>query len=656
VWRAAAFAALLSVVTAGCASEKAEGRPWIHRVELRGVSRVDKSDLEGRLAVQARSWWPLAPKTYLNPFDLELDGKRLEAYYRDHGFFDAHVLDREARPRDKSSVDVRFSVEEGAPTQVVDVEVSGLDRVNRRARRSARKQVRLAAGQRFDYAVYSADKERLAGALKQHGYAWAEVAGEVRVDRDRHEARVSLVVTPGPWTRFGTMEVRGAERIPAARLAHYAHAATGRPFSLDELEALRGHLYNLGTFSSVRIEYVHAEARPDVADLIVTVQEGTMHELKLGGGIGFESQRNDLHASVEYTKRNFLGGLRSLQLRLMPAYVAIPAVWNIQRQGPAGTTDATLTQPDLFWWTDLKFTVGVDLGIDYAYQYWGPRTSVSLGRDFWGRRVHAELGYTFQFLDFFATDPAILDRPDLAGRLYGYVDPYRLAWLQQDLQLDLRDRPLEPRRGGWLGLSAEEGGVWTGSAFSYQKLLPDVRGYLGNRRVVLAARLQFGQIFTQGDLGSPITRRFYLGGPSSHRGFNYDRLSPQVPSGLNGVPPIPIGGDQMLLTQIELRLNLFHIAGSWVAMAAFADGGDVAAPSCGSVQCRQLTGNVRPRIDLGDLNWAVGGGVRYRSPIGTVRFDVGVRVNRLSPFEADGTPNPDPGQRVAYHISVGEPF
>jgi hypothetical protein len=42
--------------------------------------------------------------------------------------------------------------------------------------------------------------------------------------------------------------------------------------------------------------------------------------------------------------------------------------------------------------------------------------------------------------------------------------------------------------------------------------------------------------------------------------------------------------------------------------------------------------------------------------IGTVRFDLGVRLNRLSPTQADGTPNADPGQRFAFHLSVGEPF
>ena len=66
-------------------------------------------------------------------------------------------------------------------------------------------------------------------------------------------------------------------------------------------------------------------------------------------------------------------------------------------------------------------------------------------------------------------------------------------------------------------------------AFDYQLLLAEGRGYLPLGRLTAAARVQFGHIFTQGE-SSPITRRFYAGGANSHRGFNYNRLSQQVPA------------------------------------------------------------------------------------------------------------------------------
>jgi outer membrane protein assembly factor BamA len=193
--------------------------------------------------------------------------------------------------------------------------------------------------------------------------------------------------------------------------------------------------------------------------------------------------------------------------------------------------------------------------------------------------------------------------------------------------------------------------------------------------------VQFGQVFTHGDNGSPITQRLYLGGPNSHRGFTFNRLSYQVCSALaNEQAPVPtkvdcstdpniggsstldfrrlpIGGDQMLLGQFEVRVNLFKLFGQWLSFASFMDAGDVAAPSSGNCtgpSCQDIP--YLSAIDLRRLHVAVGGGLRYRTVIGAIRFDLGVRLNRVDFQEADGVQNPDPGQRIAYHISIGEAF
>jgi translocation and assembly module TamA len=649
---------LVCLAAAGCAGEAAQGRPWVHDLSLHGVRHVDENDLRQRISIDATSRVPFSSKRYLDPFAVETDRARIEAYYHAHGFFGARVTDAEVKPRDRDSVDVRFQIDEGAPTLIRSVELAGVEQLP-----SAHKTLRLRPGQVFNHDRYLEQKDLVLGRLKALGHAWADVDGRVEVDRDAHTAAVHLLVTPGPRARFGRVEVRGTRAVDGRRVAARAGIDRGQPFSLEAIEAARGRVYNLGIFSSVRIEYLHAPEHTEVADVVISVHEAQFHELRLGGGFGLESQRTDVHLSAIYTKRNFLGGLRSLRLRLEPAYVAIPAFWSPgapgARQGVAGTTEAQFTQPDLFWHTELKATVGYDLGIEYAYQYQGPRAQLGLDRHFWSERVHTALFYTFQLLTFFNTDPTILLSPSLAGRLFGFTDPYRLGWLGEEVALDLRDRPLDATRGGYLALNVEQGGAWAGGAFEYQKLLPDVRGYLPlGSRVVVAARVEFGQLFVQGSLGSPITRRFYLGGPSSHRGFNYNRLSLQAQARnsngtLSSAPAIPIGGDQMFLAQLELRVDLFRLAGNRLAAAAFLDGGDVAAPACASCM---LPAAASTRIDFAQLHWATGGGLRYHTVIGTLRADVGVRLNRLSATEPDGLPNPDPGQRVAFHISVGEAF
>jgi outer membrane protein assembly factor BamA len=216
--------------------------------------------------------------------------------------------------------------------------------------------------------------------------------------------------------------------------------------------------------------------------------------------------------------------------------------------------------------------------------------------------------------------------------------------------------------------------------------MPDLRFYLPlGGRVVLAARLLFGQMWVQGDVATPITQRFYLGGPNSHRGFNFNRLSAQVCSRrLIGAPietameapdcstvgimeneelqRLPLGGDQMLLLQAEARIYLLRLWDNWLSAAAFFDAGDVAAPTCVRDAC--VMPPYLQQIDLARLHLAAGGGLRYQTVIGTIRVDVAGRLNRRDEFEivtrADGTEeriqNPDPGDWGAFHISIGEAF
>jgi translocation and assembly module TamA len=648
--------ACVFTLPAGCAhQEPAEGRPWVHAVKLAGVKAVKAGALKKKLAVRATSRIPLSPKRYLEPFAAESDEERIEAFYRAQGYFSAEVTDVTVKKReDGESVDVLFSVDEGLPTKIREVRLDGIGELHESVRRKLER-LRLKRGQVFVHDEYLEQKDQLLGVLKAHGHPFPEVEGEVRVDRDRRTADITLRVAPGPWARFGEVRVEGTVRTDPRVVRRLSGLRPGTVFDLEEVELARRRLYDFGAFALVKPRYeLGGDGRVIVT---VEVREAGFNQLRLGGGFGLEPLRNEVRAQVNYTRYNFLGGLRRLELTLRPAYAVIPAVWDPIRHGPALTAEATLTQPRPGWLSQLRWTVGYDLGIEYATQFHGPRTSIGANKRLWRDRILLDLSYHFQLLDFFNTDPAVLADPAQAGQLFGYTDPYRVAWLQPEVIFDLRDARLDARKGGYLGVSVEVGGPWTGSAFTYEKLRGDLRGYLPlGKWVVLAARVEFGQMFHQGDHGTPVTRRFYLGGPTSHRGFSYNRLSLQVPSGTPGVPPLPVGGDQLLLFQGEVRVNVAYLFGNWLSAAAFFDAGDVAAPACGAMQCPSLPAGASTSVDVTRLHYAVGGGLRYRTIIGTIRADVGVRLNRLDPTEPDGLPNPDPGERVVFHLSVGEAF
>jgi outer membrane protein assembly factor BamA len=587
-------------VGAGCAHEPAYGRSWVHTVRFRGLTGV--------------------VDTVIKPY------------------------------KKRGAVDLEFVVDQGPVTRVASTSVVGAD--------PARFEVGI--GEIFDHDRYLVAKQKLVLSLQNGGHAWPQVTGAVQVDPERRAATIQINAVPGPITRLAELSVGGTTSVKPRLIARHAGLRRGELYRPERLDEMRGRLYELGLFSSVAVDL--DELAPGQARVHVTVRDAPLNELKFGLGFGLEQQRNDVHSRVTWLRHGIGGGLLRLRMSLEPAYVVIPAVWDIQKHDFAGAAEVELRQLDLPWvGSTISWTLGYDLGVDYAFNFHGPRTQLAFGQSLWHDRVHVGVGYNFQFLDFFkvqTTDdnPNPLNDLRTCGAVCGYKDPYRVGWFAEEVALDLRDRPLDAHRGFYSSLAAEEGGVYSLSDFDYEKLLTQVRGYIPlGEFATLAAEAQFGQIFSHGENGSPITRRFYLGGPSSHRGFSYNRLSPFLEGPDKNDPTKtvrwPVGGDQMFLVQFEIRVQVIQIVGQWLGLALFADGGDVVPrcdPTTRRVDC--------DFIDISQLHWAVGAGLRFKTQLGTLRFDLGTRINRYGVTERDGRENPDPGERIAFHLSFGEAF
>jgi outer membrane translocation and assembly module TamA len=256
--------------------------------------------------------------------------------------------------------------------------------------------------------------------------------------------------------------------------------------------------------------------------------------------------------------------------------------------------------------------------------------SVGLERGFLRQRVQTAVAVHQDFMIVSKKQPLVDDAPS----------SYILPFLEQRVSLDLRDIPTDPNYGAYFSVVAHEA-AQLGRSWNYLRLTPDARAYaplgLG---IVLAARFAIGwlKIFSASprldpesqELG-PINYRLRGGGAQSDRGF----LPGQLGDGVQG-------GIRRWESSLELRVPLTKS----FTIAAFVDMGDV---------------NAAPYFRFTHLNTAVGGGLRYRTIVGPIRFDVGYRPPGLQ--TTNGTPGDDSTMRIfgrnftgAIHLTVGEPF
>jgi translocation and assembly module TamA len=620
-------------MTVSCAHDELSTGTWVHHLDIKGTHELSAGDVEDSLATKKTGWWPFAGKKWFDEAAFDLDLRRIAAFYADRGFFDARVIGHHVQPVGKNGVDLVIEVQESSPTHIQEVRLIGFPGDVEAAARKEAGSGDVVPGRRFNYPDYAALKARLVERLHELGYAYAQVGGGVDVDRDKHTAVVELEATPGPIVHFGATQIAGNGQIPAWKLMNRVTWKAGALYDPRDIGTTQGRLYDLGVFSSVRLD-LPTEPTP-TADVTINVRPGKLYELRLGGGVGAELQRQEVRGRAELTINNFLGGLRKLRFRVTPAYVVLPSVTDIQQSGIAAENDVRLTQPDIFGSNaSVHVLGGYDLGIAPGYQDHGPRAQLGVDRPFFRDRVLGGGSWNFQRLTFFNVNTDVFN--GASDAFYGFRNPYRLAYLEEFVQLDLRNHPLDPTFGGYLILHAEEGNPVFGGAFSYLKASSDLRLYAPvTRRAVVAVRGVVGWLGPSAGEKSPITRRFSLGGPSSHRGFGFGRLAPQAVD--NKGRRIPVGGDGEVLFSGELRVEVTKVAGAWLSVVPFVDAGDVTATFAA--------------LDLAKLNYAAGLSLEYTTPIGIVRGGLATRLNRL-----EGPDVADPGERLAFHLTLGEAF
>jgi translocation and assembly module TamA len=648
---AAIAVALLTVSAVACGASRRHATPprsddpatrWVRDFELVG-NQTFKGD-----TIRAKLHYGTADSDddrVYRPAMLDLDQQRIVAFYRERGYFSARAQAEIIR-RTPSFVDIRVLIEEGPPTRIVSLAVRGVE--GQPDRIDALAVVNRAGLKREDIFVherYLAARDRLRDALDRTGHIHGRVEGVVRVDRDQHTAEVEFHVDPGPQVRFGEVIITGNQRIPTSAIAARVAWSRGDVFDADKLRQTRRALFELDMFRTVRIEYDRATPSP-VADVTIEVREGERHELKLGGGLGVEGAgglleqglvqysdtRLELRGRGELTVRSFVDPLLTTRLGVRPGYVLLPGANEEHNFVFEARADAN--RPDFMW---KRLVLGTFLSYRVqryeAYSARGPRAGVLLDRPFWDNRLHAGVGVQGEYLTL--TPIEGVEPGDL-----GIDGSVGVSSVHQSLKIDRRDDRVHTHSGWFAELRLEQGRWFAGASGLFARNLAEVRGYLPmTSRLVLAARTRGGLLSSTLSGGEPITQRLFSGG-SNHRGFGVRRLAPVVVDSDGNT--VPVGGAALLEASMELRVDVVKLSDAWLGGVLFVDTGDVAATP--------------GELDPGNLHVAVGGGLRYETPIGPIRFDVGVRVNRLRACLDEPCPDPDPNRQMVFHFSVGEAF
>ena len=664
-------------------------------------------------------------REYLDAQEVVRDELRLEVFYFRQGFRRAQAAS-EVLPRG-DGVEIVFHISEGSPTLIESIEVEQTtevlsDRALERAE-LPREEDRLNLVQIDESLLLLQD------VLAEDGYLDAVVEDSISVNDDASFADVRVRINPGPRSIIGEVQVSGNENLSAGTISQSLRLNPGDVLRASDLVAAQRALYESNLFHEAR---VGVEETPDsVKNVDIRVREAPPRSFRVVTGFNTVEFAQAEARIIHY---NFLGGARRVEAR---ALVGNLFAAQLNDRGlfldvlPEGAleTSGPFVRPT--WQASIDFmqpafasaynTLGLavfahrrtvpGVVVDRGY---GAEVSITRRLDY---DMPVSIGYQFEVTTVEAGDVYFCVN-------YGVCDPATISAVRGRHTLspamlsffaDRANDPMAPTMGYRARLDLEHASKYTASDYRYNRVSGSASYYYPldvARQRVLAGHIRAGWVRpsaqTRRAIGlgddaveSPLhpRKRFYAGGSRSLRGYGENQFGPKIltispdllmegdeegeercsaaeiqdascdpaVAPMDDFLPRPLGARAVIEASVEYRRPLF---GSFVG-AVFVDAGTI------SEDPARLFGS-------GTIAVTPGFGVRFTSPVGPIRLDLGIKPGltqqlrviterettegerqlvrldqrrRYNPAEAAGGGFfREVLSRIAIHLSIGEAF
>jgi outer membrane protein insertion porin family len=582
------------------------------RIELQGNKYFDAPTILERMSLTPASLLR-SRRGRFSPSLLDRDVQAIQELYRNNGFRDVKLVPRVIRGDRGRSQDVAvvMKIEEGRQILVSDLELSGvdlklLDEVN--ALISSR------AGQPFSTSNVALDRDAILGYYFNNGYP--EAIFDTQIKRGMDDAHVNLkyLVEEGRRVFARGVLVNGLRTTRPSLVNSRLSVQPGEPLSQSAIVETQRRLYDLGIFSTVDLAIQNPDGIERSKYVVLQADEARRYTLNLGlgaeiGRIGGSATSFDAPAgSAGFSPRVLLGISRLNMFGLGHTASVTGRVSTIQQRVLAsylapqfqGNDNLSLSFSQLFdrssdirTFTSQRFEGSIQLSQKLSraslLEY---RVSV--------RQVSIDV-------NSLKISPSLIPI---------YSVPVRTTILSATWIQDRRDDPLESTRGVYntvdFGVAPA---VITSGTYYVRMVVKNSSYHQVARDLILARTTSFGWLHNLSSNPVPLPERFFAGGNTTNRGFPENQAGPRDP-----ITGFPLGGDAFLFFGTELR---FPVVGKTLGGVLFHDMGNVyESLSDVSFRFRQ-----HDRRDFNYMVHSVGIGLRYRTPIGPVRVDLGYSPN-----------------------------
>ncbi len=550
-------------------------------------------------------------------------------------------------------VDVTFEIKEGVQDHVASLQITG-NKTQTLESLARRHPLRLQPGQTFSQKLLEMDRNRLLASYLDRGYLNATIrSSATAAGDDPHKINVTFTIEEGPEANVSNVVLLGQKHTKPKFIEELAGNGikSGRPLSEGKFLQAESDLYGVGIFDWASIKPLRPIVDQSEEEVLVKVHESPFNSMDIGGGLEIIPRSGNLPVNtvaVPGLPPVSLGNKFTVSQKsyVGPRFSFDFARHNLRGRAETATIGTVLSRldqrgfftyaiPNLYGssWSALFSLSGERTTENPIYTAELGRASVQVEKALnvkHTKRVVAR--YSFQRTDLYN-----ILIPDLVLPADQHV---RLSTFDGQYIRDTRDKPLDAHHGLYQTFDFSITSKSLGASADFVRFLGQTSFYRPVKPWLVWAtnfRLGLAKPFSGSDV--PLSERFFSGGADSLRGFPINGAGPQRPVAVCSNPAdestcvlisVPVGGNMLFIVNSEARFPLpirKELGG-----VIFYDGGNVYS-------------NINLRQFADDFTHSVGVGVRYQTPVGPVRFDVGYRITSVPGVKA-----------TQYFVTLGQSF
>jgi outer membrane protein insertion porin family len=619
----------------------------VDRITFQGNNQISAKELSPLVQVKRSHLWTRGKSSQKL---LKRSADNVLAFYRDRGYEEAKVTPRVTDHEPK--LEIAFEIEEGKQTLVDHVQITGNHNVPE-AQLTAPKGFEVKAGAPFSTRQLADDRSRISATYLNRGYLNAEVKTTVSRHSDNpHLVDVTYTISEQQMVRVDKVVYLGQKHTRLPLIQKTANLSSETPMKRGQLLAAETRLYDLNIFDWSSVGPRKPITDQTEEDTLVKVHEATRNEITYGFGFEVSHRGGNIPTgTVALPGGGATIGLGNNQIAPSQATYASPlgsiefTRRNLRGLGETASGSILLSRLD-------QRAIISYLQPHFLGSGWSSLASVSIERTTENPLFAASLGdVSFQVEKLLSRktntrlqlrydfNKTILSQLLVPGLVLPQDQNVHLSTFSSTLIRDTRDKPLDAHRGVFENVSLAITPETLGSSASFTRFFGQYAFYKPFHSVVFANSLRLGLAKAFSGSFVPTSQLYFSGGGTSLRSFPIDEAGPQrlVPfcnvlqnqTGCVNVT-VPLGGRQLFIFNSEVRfpLRLMKNLGGVV----FYDGGNVYSAI-----------NFNNFVD--NYTNTVGVGLRYSTPIGPIRIDLGHNLN------------PVPGiHPTQYYITLGQAF